>query len=83
MCVCVVVVVRNEKNPHILFKLSQTYGSIIIFVHFETFFIKTQMLENFSPEEGTSPYEGSIPPTIFIHYITITIVNKHLKLQNN
>ena len=67
--------VKNEKKKIIIiwFKLSQTYGSIISFAYFETFFLKTPMLKNFPLKEDTSLLQGKVlpPPIQKLHIILL------------
>ena len=43
-----IFVVKNKINEWIWLKLSQTYGSTVSFLYFETFFLKIPMIKKFS-----------------------------------
>ena len=82
-----IVLLKNDKNRLLWFKLSQIYGSTISFAYFEVFFLIIPMVKNFFPRPGRGllpPCGGSIAPiyTEIRYDLTIVIINNYFEFQN-
>ena len=61
--------VKNEKNLKIWFKLSQIYGSIIIFAYFKALFSNTNSKKIFPRRGVTYTLQGKYYPDVKKNYL--------------